>query len=55
MDTHIKIGCELHSISEWESFSDDEIDKMDDAALAWWRIWKEPILAIAKRHAEGQR
>lgn len=42
----IQIGCENHSIAEWRSFSDEEISKMDEDALRWWRRWKEPLLNI---------
>ncbi|WKN20849.1 pentapeptide repeat-containing protein [Azotobacter vinelandii] len=41
--THMQIGCQLHRLDEWWSFSDDEIDRMSSYALEWWRIWK-PIL-----------
>ena len=41
--THMQIGCQLHSLSEWWAFSDEEISLMESRALAWWRIWK-PIL-----------
>jgi len=37
------IGCESHTIKEWERFSDDEISKMDSDALEWWVKWKEFI------------
>ena len=39
----MQIGCQLHEISEWWSFSEEEISEMDSRALDWWRIWK-PIL-----------
>ena len=41
----LQIGCQLHSLSDWWAFTDDEISRMDSKALAWWRIWK-PILRI---------
>jgi len=37
------IGCEQHVISDWFSFDDERITKMDDEALKFWRKWK-PIL-----------
>lgn len=51
---HMRIGCECHAIDEWREFTDDDIDGMDPEALAFWRVWKEPLLAIAegKRQAE---
>ena len=45
---HIQIGCERYLITEWKSFTDERISQMDSNALELWRIWKEPILAIAK-------
>ena len=41
--TRMQIGCQLHLISEWWGFDDDEISRMDSNALSWWRIWR-PIL-----------
>ncbi|HCT4762899.1 TPA: pentapeptide repeat-containing protein [Pseudomonas aeruginosa] len=41
--THMQIGCQLHLISEWWSFNDEEISGMAPKAMAWWAIWK-PIL-----------
>ena len=38
------IGCEHHSIKEWEKFTDKEILEMDGKkALKFWRKWKEFI------------
>ena len=45
---HIQIGCERYLITEWQSFTDERISQMHSNALELWRIWKEPILAIAK-------
>ena len=39
----IAIGCQQHEATKWWDFSDDEIDKMDDEALEWWRT-RKPIL-----------
>jgi len=44
----IYIGCEEHSIEEWENFTDEEINKMDKGALKWWKEWKETIIKIGK-------
>jgi Pentapeptide repeats (8 copies) len=43
----IQIGCERHSIADWWSFSDEEIEAMDagQKAINFWRIWK-PILQL---------
>jgi len=50
-DTHIKIGCKLYLVAEWEGFTDEEIVQMDGSrALKWWREWKDVVLSIAKKH-----
>ena len=50
-DTHIKIGCELHSIEDWRKFNDKRILAMDNSqALRFWRDWKEAIIGMAEKH-----
>ena len=49
-DAYMKIGCTRHTHEEWEAFSDDEISVMDTNALAFWKVWKEPLLAMCKAH-----
>ena len=45
----LQIGCEQHSVEEWEAFTDDEIKFMDPGeALDWWRTYKELVLMFAK-------
>ena len=39
----MQIGCQIHSLDEWWTFTDDEISRMDADALTWWSKWK-PIL-----------
>ena len=41
--TTLNIGCQSHTILEWQNFDDDAISKMDGGALEWWQKWK-PIL-----------
>ena len=41
--TELNIGCQSHTILEWQNFDDDAISKMDNGALDWWKKWK-PIL-----------
>jgi uncharacterized protein YjbI with pentapeptide repeats len=53
MDTHIKIGCKIFSHTEWEQFTDDEIDKMDTDALEWWKEWKSVILGMSSLHQKS--
>ena len=45
----IQIGCQNHSISEWENFDDNYIKRMDMNALEWWRENKDIVLTLAKR------
>ena len=45
----IRIGCQYHSVKSWESFTDEEISKMHDDALRYWKENKEIILSIASR------
>ena len=45
----IQIGCQNHSISEWENFDDNYIKRMDMDALEWWRENKDIVLTLAKR------
>ena len=42
----VQIGCERHSIEEWQKFSDETIAKMDNGALEWWTKWKPIIMQI---------
>ena len=36
----LQIGCKRFSHTEWQNFSDDEINKMDKQALSFWTKWK---------------
>ena len=46
----IQIGCERHSIKDWWSFSETEIDRMDEGtSLRWWGVWKSKLQKIIKR------
>ena len=35
-DKDMRIGCEYHSLTDWWSYSDDRIKKMDAQALDFW-------------------
>src|SRR5690625_2102872 len=48
----MRIGCRMYDVDAWREFSDDEIDDMDPYALEFWRVWKEPLLAIADAKAK---
>ena len=50
LDTHIKIGCELHPTEKWAAFSDEKIASMEPNALEFWKKYKDLILAAAKKH-----
>ena len=41
--THMQIGCQFHTLAQWWSFTDEQIDRMHPLALAWWEKWK-PLL-----------
>ena len=48
-DEFMKIGCELHSLADWHSFSDRRILEMDNRrALEFWRKNKEAIFSLVK-------
>ena len=47
----MKIGCELHSIDEWNNFKRRDIVEMDGGnAWLWWKEHKPLIMPIAKHH-----
>lgn len=52
-DTHLKIGCELHSIKKWHNFDSDTIQKMDREVLVFWEKSKEFILNFCKANGRG--
>ena len=44
--SNLQIGCQRHSIEEWQEFSDETISQMDNGALEWWAKWKPIIMQI---------
>ena len=44
-DKHLTIGCQRHTIAEWQAFDDWYIDSMDERALAWWINNKDTIMS----------
>jgi len=52
-DTHLKIGCEFHTIKEWSEFNDDTIKNMDTRALGFWKESKSFILDFCKANRRG--
>jgi len=49
-DSHIKIGCEFHSIKQWAEFDDTKIKDMDCNALKFWKQNKDMLLNICETH-----
>jgi hypothetical protein len=48
--TFLRIGCQVHLISDWASFDDDRISEMSSSALAFWRKYKSAIMALCEAH-----
>ena len=46
---HIRIGCQSHTLSNWENFTDADILDMHPRALEYWNKNKEVIIALCKR------
>ena len=47
-DNHMRIGCQLHSLADWATFTNREIVEMDGTdALLFWRRHKSMLLALA--------
>jgi hypothetical protein len=48
----IQIGCQNHSVADWQAFTDADIVAMDGKdALRFWRDYKATILAMAQSRA----
>ena len=45
------IGCKRYTHSEWVSFDDEIISAMENRALEFCKLWKEPLLAICAAQA----
>jgi hypothetical protein len=55
LDTHMQIGCELHSHDEWAAFDDRRIAQMDGFnAARFWKAHKDTLLALCAAHAVKQ-
>ena len=48
--TFLRIGCQVHPISDWASFDDDRISEMSSSALTFWRKYKSAIMALCEAH-----
>ena len=53
--TTLRIGCQQHPIEKWKSFSDEEINNMDDGALEWWEKWRDFIFQAIKLSFGGKK
>jgi hypothetical protein len=53
LDSHMQIGCELHSFEEWRKFKDSRIKLMDDQALAFWKQYGPALLAMCATRETG--
>ena len=45
----VNIGCKSHTLEQWKRFTDEEINKMDTDALAWWKLNKHIIIELVER------
>lgn len=41
----LQIGCRYYSVEQWRQFSDEEIERMDEKAMAFWQRHKDWLLA----------
>ena len=49
-DAYMRIGCQMHPLSDWASFDDRRIVEMDGVhALRFWRQHKSALLTLAQR------
>ena len=47
--SHVKIGCQWHTINDWFDFDDKTILKMDGKkAKKFWDLWKPILMHLAK-------
>jgi hypothetical protein len=56
-ENQIQIGCEIHPVEEWRTFSNERIAKMGDEALEFWQEYKQYILDqydFVEKHVWGQ-
>ena len=53
-DQHMKIGCQFHSLAEWEAFDNREIIAMDGRdAAKFWATNKDMLLGLARAHGRS--
>lgn len=44
----ISVGCQRHATESWRAFRDDQIARMHEDALQWWRENKAIVMTIAE-------
>ena len=44
--THIRIGCQQHSVEDWAAFNDEQITEMATGALEFWQQFKPTVMAM---------
>jgi hypothetical protein len=50
----MQIGCEFHSLHEWENYTDREIIAMDGRAAAeFWKAHKDILLGLARANGRS--
>ncbi len=48
----LSIGCQTHTLEQWENFTDSQIEAMEAGALEWWASNKEIIITLVKREID---
>jgi len=50
----MQIGCEFHSLHEWENYTDREIIAMDGRQAAeFWKAHKDILLGLARANGRS--
>ncbi|WP_343684026.1 pentapeptide repeat-containing protein [Asticcacaulis sp.] len=53
-DQHMRIGCQFHSLHDWENFDDYTIRSMSPGtSLPFWQTNKDVILCLARAHGRS--
>ena len=49
----LNIGCQSYTLDRWISFTDEEIDAMDEGtSLDWWKLNKDILVTLVKREIQ---
>jgi predicted secreted acid phosphatase len=51
---YMRIGCQRYTHEKWHAFTDARIEDMASGALAFWKKWKVPLLALCDANREAQ-